>query len=56
LYAPHLLYSSEADYKEPEVVDKLELEAVDEADLEPPVLVEPDIIDEPIQKLLMSQN
>ena len=52
LYASHLLYSSEADYKEPEVdelepevVDKLESEAVDEADPEPPV--QPDIIDEP---------
>ena len=55
LYAPHLLYLSEADYKEPEVVDepeplivdKPEPQDVDEPDPEPPVIVEPDIIDEP---------
>ena len=47
LYAPHLLYSSEVVYKEPEVVDKLESEVVDESDPKPPDLVEPDIIDEP---------
>ena len=55
MYAPHLFYLSEADYKEPEVVDepeskvidKPEPEAIDEPDPKPPVLVEPDIIDEP---------
>ena len=52
LYAPHLLYSSETDYKEPKVVDKLESEVVDEPDLERPVLVDPDIIDEPDSKVV----
>ena len=44
LYAPHL-YSSEADYKESEAVDKPEV--VDDSDPEPSVLVEPEVIDEP---------
>ena len=50
-----LFYSSEADYKELEVVDELKSEIidkpdpedVDEADPEPPVIVELNIIDEP---------
>ena len=46
LYASHLFYSSEADYKESEVIDKSKPEAVDEPDPESPVLVEPDIVDE----------
>jgi len=55
LYASHILYSFEADYKELEVVDESELEvvdkpepeAVDKVDPKHPVLVEPDIVDEP---------
>ena len=47
LYASHLLYSFEVDYKEPEVVDesKSELEVVDEPDSESPVLVELDVFE-----------
>ena len=45
LHAPHLLYSSEADYKELKVNEQ-ESKAVIEPDLEPPVLIKPDIIDE----------
>ena len=49
MYAPHLLYSSEEDYKEPEVIDesKPEPEVVDESDLESSVLVELDVLEEP---------
>jgi len=46
LYAPHLLYSSEADYKESEVVYEPELEVVDKSYPEPPAFVESDIVDE----------
>jgi len=34
LYAPHLFYLSEADYKEPEVVDEPEPEVFDKSESE----------------------
>ena len=48
-YARHLLYSSEEDYKEPEVVNESKswLEVVDEPDPESPVLIELDVFEEP---------
>ena len=49
LYAQHLLYSSEADYKEPKAVDesKPEPEIIDEPDPKSPVLVKLDVFEEP---------
>ena len=48
LYARHLLYSSEEDYKEPEVVDE------SKPDPESPVLVELTFLRSQDQKLLLS--
>jgi len=54
LYARHLLYSSEKNYKEAEVVDesKSEPEVVNEPDPESPVLVEFDVFEKPRSEII----
>jgi len=57
LYAPHLLYSSEAVYKEPEVINESEPEAVDNSQSQKLLMSQIQSLQSlSSQTLLMSQN